>query len=68
MSNASSLAKKIAEGTLTMVSAISALTGFNQSEIERLISQGEAALDQNRKEQVVRAQREIESAIRSRNW
>lgn len=68
MGNVNSLAKKVAENAITMIAAIQALTGFSQSEIERLVAQGEATLDHNRQQQVVRAQRELDAAIRSRNW
>lgn len=68
MANVNAVAKKVAEGAITMIAAIQSLTGFSQSEIERLISQGEAAMDHNRQQQVVRVQREIEAAMRARNW
>ncbi|MBL8551479.1 MAG: hypothetical protein JNJ73_15950 [Hyphomonadaceae bacterium] len=68
MSDVNSLAKRVAEGAITMIAAIQALTGFSQSEIERLMSQAETSLDRERQEQVERAERHIDAAIRSRNW
>lgn len=68
MANVDALAKRVAEGAITIVMAIEALTGFNQTEIQRLISQAGDAMDRQRKEEVMRANDAIERALQARNW